>query len=565
MPKTDISVRELVDKVQHSDLTLPEMQRRYVWTGTRVRDLLDSLYRSYPSGTILVWETDDSIDTRNLSVATNGSPTTSQRLLLLDGQQRLTSLTAVLNGQPILVRNRKKPIDILFNLEHPDGPPAEVDEVYENENVEIASEDSQETQRDLQEELKKRTFVVSSPGLRNDPHWINVSDIFTKTDKDILKPLGINSDDEIWEKYSERLKKVRAIKDYQYVMQVLQKNMSYEEVTEIFVRVNSLGAKLRSSDLALAQITSKWRGFMNLLEDFANEFGDDSEYVAEWVAVRMLTVFATKQSKFKSISHVSKENLEKAWDQAKDGMRFAINFLKNNARIESLSHISASMLIIPIAVYAALKNEELSPTEEKRLLKWFYYAHMRGHYGMGSSESILNSDLTVLYKTGDLDDLLKNLVSHVKQLEVTPEELARKNTNSPFFTMLYYILKQNGAKDWFTGLRISEKSIGLSHAIQYHHIFPKSLLQKIGVDSQEINEISNLAFIGGKTNRQITNKEPINYLDKEVVAKSGEEALISQLIPLDKKMWEIDNYQEFLNYRRKAIGDAINEFMKKFE
>jgi hypothetical protein len=74
-----------------------------------------------------------------------------------------------------------------------------------------------------------------------------------------------------------------------------------------------------------------------------------------------------------------------------------------------------------------------------------------------------------------------------------------------------------------------------------------------------------MAFIGGKTNRQITNKEPINYLEKEVVAKRGEEALTSQLIPLDKKMWEIDNYQEFLIYRRKAIADVINKFIKKFE
>ena len=256
---------------------------------------------------------------------------------------------------------------------------------------------------------------------------------------------------------------------------------------------------------------------------------------------------------------------EGAWEQAKNGMNFAINFLKNNAGIECLNHISSPMLIIPIALYASLKNEELTPKEEKQLLKWFFFAHMRGHYGMGSSEGILNSDLAVLYKSGNLEDLLKNLQTHVKQFEVTNQDLAKKNTNSPFFTMLYYILKQNGARDWYTGLRISEKSIGLSHTIQYHHIFPKSLLQKIGVDSQEINEISNLAFIGGKTNRQITNKEPKVYLQKEVLDRNGEEALTSQLIPLEKNMWELSNYNEFLSYRREAIANAINMFMAKFD
>src|SRR3989338_8639732 len=104
MAKTDISVRELVDKVTHGDLTLPEMQRRYVWPATRVRDLLDSLYRGYPSGTILVWETDEDIKDRELAVKSTKSPTTSQKLLLLDGQQRITSLSAILSGEPVQVR-----------------------------------------------------------------------------------------------------------------------------------------------------------------------------------------------------------------------------------------------------------------------------------------------------------------------------------------------------------------------------------------------------------------------------------------------------------------------------
>src|SRR3989344_8981591 len=133
MSKHDISVRELVDKVQRGELCLPEMQRRYVWPGTRVRDLLDSLYRGYPSGTILVWETDEDIETRNLSVHPTRTTTTSTRLLLLDGQQRTTSLAAILSGQPVTVHRRQKPIDILFNLDHPAGPPTEVLEIDESD------------------------------------------------------------------------------------------------------------------------------------------------------------------------------------------------------------------------------------------------------------------------------------------------------------------------------------------------------------------------------------------------------------------------------------------------
>ena len=567
MAQTNIKVNELVNKVQRGELTLPEMQRRYVWPATRVRDLLDSLYRGYPSGTILVWETDEEMPTRELAVRSTRTPTTSQKLLLLDGQQRVTSLSAILGGEPVHVRNRKRPIDILFNLEHPYGPPIDITEVDDNgftADVEDV-EDEETAECDIQEELRKRTFVVASRALQNDPVWVAVSDVFKKTDSQILKSIGISSEDERWDKYSERLQKVRKIADYLYVMEVLEKSMSYEEVTEIFVRVNSLGIKLRGSDLALAQITSRWKGFMQLIEDFANEFKNDEDYIIETgLPVRMMVIFATKQSRFKTVGKISQERLKEAWIQAAEGLRFAINFLRENAGIDNLSYLSSPFLLVPISVYWILKkNEALTPEEEKKLLRWFYLAHMRGHYSMGSSESILDADLNVLFKGKNLDDLAQQLFLHVKKFVVDYDDLNNRGIRSPFFSMLYFVLKQNGVKDWWSGLKLSERHTGNAHTIQYHHIFPKSLLKQY--EKKEVNEIANMAFIGGKTNRQITNKEPISYLEKEVIAKRGEEALISHLIPLDKKLWELVNYRDFLSFRRKAIAEAINKFMKRFE
>lgn len=217
MAKTDIPVQELVDKVKRHELRLPEMQRRYVWTSTQVRDLIDSLYRGYPSGTILVWEPGEEVETRNLSVDTTSTPSTSHFQLLLDGQQRLTSLTTIIFDEPIVVRNRKRAIEILFNLDHPEGPPIEVMETDDQHNTaeEESEEEDSTNQTDVQEELKKRTFVVGTRQLKNDPRWVIVSDVFKKNDRDILKPLGINSDDDRWEKYSKRLEKLRDIRKYQ--------------------------------------------------------------------------------------------------------------------------------------------------------------------------------------------------------------------------------------------------------------------------------------------------------------------------------------------------------------
>ncbi len=569
MPKTDISVRELVDKVQRGELALPEMQRRYVWPATRVRDLLDSLYRGYPSGTILVWETDEEIETRELAVKSTRAPSTSQRLLLLDGQQRITSLSAILSGEPVNVKNRKRPVDILFNLEHPEGPPVEITEVNGNDfttDIEYIK-DKETAERDIQEELRKRTFIVSSRSLQNDPLWVSVSDVFEKDFSEILEKAGITSlQDPRYKKYSKRLQQVRNIENYQYVMQRLTHDRSYAEVTEIFVRVNSLGIKLRGSDLALAQITSRWKGFIRLIEDFAREFKDDEDYIIETgLPVRMLVIFATHQSRFKTVGKISKNKLEESWKDAVEGLHFAINFLRQNAEIDNLSYLSSPFLLIPLSVYWVLKkNEALAPEEEKKMLKWFYSAHMRGHYSIGSSESILDADLGLLFKNKNFDDLFKQLLSHVKKITVDSDDLYNRGIRSPFFSMLYFVLRKNGVKDWWSGLKLSEGNAGNAHKIEYHHIFPKSLL-KDKYDKKEINEIANIAFICGKVNRKITNREPIDYLEKEVVAKRGKDALISQLIPLDKKMWEISNYQQFLNYRRKAISKAINEFMKNFK
>ena len=133
MAKSEATVEELVGMIERGELRLPEMQRRYIWRSTRVRDLLDSLYRGYPSGAILIWESDEDVPLQEFAIEQKGNPYQTTRLLL-DGQQRLTSLSAVIQGKPVKVRGRVKPIEILFNLEHPDELTV-VTEVIENDNI----------------------------------------------------------------------------------------------------------------------------------------------------------------------------------------------------------------------------------------------------------------------------------------------------------------------------------------------------------------------------------------------------------------------------------------------
>ena len=555
--------------VSRGELRLPEMQRQYVWPGTRVRDLLDSLYRGYPSGTILVWETTHESPTRDLAVQQSQNNFSTQKLLL-DGQQRITSLCAVLNGEPVTVRRRKRPIEILFNLDHPDGPPVESTEIEDDIDSPIIEEEEDDTEDDNEtnaqnviQRFNKRTFIISSKQLLALPKWIKVSDVFKgeKSDWMLLKPLGLEPDDEKYEKYTQRLQKLRQIKDYPYVMQVLERDLAYEEVAEIFVRVNSLGVKLKGSDLALAQVTSRWQNSLILFEDFAEKLEASSWFTLDvGLLVRAMVVFATRQSRFKTVQSITLPKMKDAWEKAKEGINFAVNFLKTNAGIEDESLLSSVQLIITIAAYASQKNFELTDQEEKDLLKWTLISNAKGHYSRGSSETILDQDLSRIFQSANLQDLFNLLEQQFGRFAIDPQDLVGRGARSPLFSTAYLALRKKGAKDWISGLGLSLTHQGKLHYIEYHHIFPKSLLSHEGVEKSLINEIANFAFISGRANRRITNKEPIEYLPK-IIEERGEQALVDQLIPLDRELWRLENYQKFLEWRREKIAQEINSFL----
>src|SRR3990172_4071832 len=161
MAKAEASVEELVGMIERGELRLPEMQRRYVWRSTRVRDLLDSLYRGYPSGAILLWETDEVVPLQEFAVEQQKNPYQSTRLLL-DGQQRLTSLSAVIRGEMVSVRGRRRPIELLFNLDHPDQL-ALVTEVNEDgDDDDLIDDEADSSEDELQKRFDRMTFVVGT-------------------------------------------------------------------------------------------------------------------------------------------------------------------------------------------------------------------------------------------------------------------------------------------------------------------------------------------------------------------------------------------------------------------
>ncbi|MBI5165857.1 MAG: DUF262 domain-containing protein [Magnetospirillum sp.] len=563
MGQQDLKIHELVAKIERGDIRLPEMQRRYVWQKTRVRDLLDSLYRGYPSGTILTWETDEGVATRDFAVEQATDVKTFQ--LLLDGQQRLSSLAAIILGKPLHIGGRVRPIDILFNLDHPD----ELEFITEvNEDDDTDGDDTEDaevadaSEDDLLARFSKMAFVVYTKKLAALPQWVSATEVFKEpSDKPFLKAAGVTDmNDPRYDKYTDRLKQLRGIKDYQYRVHILDRDKSYEEVTEIFVRVNSLGAKLRSSDLALAQITAKWRDSLKIFQAFQDDCKKVGFDLGLGIHLKTLVSFITGQSRFRAVSNLSKERLEQGWEDAKKGMDFALNFLRSNVKIDSPALLSSPFLIITLAYFGHARNYHLSRQEAAQLRYWALVANAKARYSRGSSETFLDQDIAAIKKDMGIPGLLQLLKTQVGRLDVQAPDLENRNSRSAYFKTMFLAFRDGEARDWRDQLIISLKHRGSTHTLQFHHIFPWAVLKKLSVSSNKINDICNMAFIGGGTNRKIRDKEPSDYLP-EIVTKLGASALDAQSIPTDPQFWQVNRYDEFLAQRRERVAARLNDYL----
>jgi hypothetical protein len=561
MAKAEASVEELVGMIERGELCLPEMQRRYVWRSTRVRDLLDSLYRGYPSGAILLWETDETVPLQDFAVTQQKNPYQSTRLLL-DGQQRLTSLSAVIRGEPVAVRSRQRPIELLFNLEHPEEL-AVVTEVNEeqDDDEDLIEDEADSSDDELQRRFNKMTFVVATRKLEQLPQWVKVTEVF-KTDEDapFLERAGIEKvSDPRFKKFSQRLARLRGIRKYIYRMDVLERRLSYDEVTEIFVRVNSLGAKLRSSDLALAQITAKWRNSLKVFQAFQQQCAKAGFDLDLGLYLKNLIVFATGQSRFLTVGGLKQEVLQEAWKQSCQGMEFALNFIKSNAGIDSPALLSSPFILVSLAYFGHKRDYQISAEESERLRFWVLVANAKGRYSRGSSETILDQDLSTLKQGAGAPELIDRLRQQVGRLDIAPEELEGRNQRSALFKTMFLAFRTAGAKDWRSNLAIALEHSGAQHRLQFHHIFPKAVL-KSSYTGREADDIANLAFIGGKTNRAISDKPPVEYFPV-LIAKSGTSAFETQCIPTDASLLGAENYKDFLSKRRGVIALRLNEFL----
>jgi len=523
-----LKIKDLISEMSRGGVRIPEIQRSYVWKRSQIAKLLDSIYRGFPTGSVLLWDTMGEVTMRDMAT-TLGRDTRSDfsPKIVLDGQQRLTSLARVFDP------STSKEDRILFNV---------LDEVFES----------------------------YSPRQASDPRWIDTTEILTDhvTELDVLERLcdagvAARNDREQRNDIHNRLKKLAAVREYQYPVEIVRED-DLETVTEIFIRINSGGTRLRDAELALARLAWKVPGSIvgpfEELEDACEERGFelDSRFL-----MRALISVATRQSRFRDLKAFwarPTSDIERAWECTDKGLRLALDFVEGNVGIPGSEFLPSRQTLIPLTVIFS-SRQELDGEESRQLRQWFLIANSFSRYG-GTAETTLNQDLAVLgehcQNISGLLDQARNDLRGVPKIQ--PSDLNRAGTNSPFFPLAYLAAIRRDSVDWFCSIKIRRNSFAQDQQIEYHHIFPKRQLKDLGVDRYTRDEIANIAFLGQKANRRISARKPAEYLAE--IADSDPRRLTAQFVPMDRSLWELNKFPDFLAARRELLAHAMNEVLE---
>ncbi len=523
-------INEILLSIDNGEYTIPEFQRGYVWNSKQVKEFFRSLYLGYPSGSFLIWKTKEPSKIRGEQKDSNSI----FHQLILDGQQRLTTIYTIFKG--------------------------ETPEWYEGVSL----------RTDLYFDLENEEFEYFMPKkMVNNSEWINVSEFLKKGGvNNFIKNLEDLEEDKklYFLKKITILNKLDSIKDYGYYIKEITLT-DIEKVVEIFNLVNKTGTTLNESDLALAIITSNWPNVKDKYREAIEKYKVDNYNFTFNFFTRCINILTTDRGKFTSdIADITEEEFEVAWKKLNKILPHIINVLRDNAYIDSSDNYN-SLYVLYVLVYYLSKNDLNFKSEEEanKAIYWLFTALLWGRFS-GSSESYLEKDMNVIKETNSIDGLINEMhLYRGSNLSLRPDDLALQGIRSKIYNLFYCAIRAQNAKDWTNpAISLYSKNVGYNNKLQKHHIFPKAFLYKKLNSSNSIhkalvNEISNMSFITQQSNIDILDADPAIYLPK-----IDQIQLRKQFVPTNEENYTIDNYELFLEERRKLLCKGLNKFLTQY-
>lgn len=576
---TTLTVNQLIEKIDTGELGLPELQRPFIWKDTKVRELFDSMLRGYPIGYLMLWEC-PALD-KKVHIGIEKHSYDYPKEVIIDGQQRLTSLYAVMKGKKI------------------------VNSKFDEKAIVISYCPLQ------------NKFEVGCQATKNDPEWIyNISDLFTTTNtfkftNSFIKNLaeyrankGETLTDEEQNIISDNIFAVVNLKSYTLPVFDIKANAEEEDVSEIFVRVNANGVSLKQNDFILTLLSLYWDDGRKEIERFSKEStfptkGKVTAYnqittVSAQDVIRVVMAYAFDRARLKygykllrgadfdKRGAVDEELREQRFMILKQKLSDVLNvhnwheFLKAIMNAGYLSGdiiLSGNAIFYSYALYLIAKYRFGASYNENMHLTslWFFYASLVSFYS-GSFEAIVENQL----------NSIKELTSFEKYKEFILSRINERLTNDYFEITLIgsggLAVSGRGNNAWnayVASLNIMNNKIlfskssllvsklfelgidGKRKSLEKHHLFPKKYLKALGYTDAKINQMANYAFIDWKDNMDIFDKSPLLYYPVVCKGMSEDEIRFMEDENALPSGWEKMAYDDFLVERRTLMALKI--------
>ncbi len=593
-----LSVSTILGLIASGDIAIPEIQRPFVWKKTQVRDLLDSLYKGYPTGYLIIW--------KNPNVKLKDGSVSTGKKILIDGQQRVTALMTAIAGIPVINSEYKKDrIKIAFN-------PFEA----------------------LSEDKDAEIFAVQDQSHLKSKKWIpDVAEIF-KNDFSVFSFINRYCSDNpemTPETLDVIITNLRSIGNRLIGVIELSEQLDIDIVTDIFIRINSKGTALSQGDFVMSKIAadetyggnmlrkaidyfahlSVEPSFYNFIKENDTEFAQ-SEYMQKlsWLKDDKETVYDPECDDILRVAFMHMypraklsdlvsllsgrdfetrefkiEITEETYSKLKQGVLNVIN--KNNftqfmLAIRGAGFISDKLvnsymaLDFAYSLYLRLViSKEVSVSEVKRIVqKWYVLSVLTGRYS-SSPESAFYRDIRKINEVGvvkTLDDIEAALLSDNFWDVKVVQDLAYTSTVNP--TYLVYLAAQVAGND----MSLLSNNITVKDLIDIsgdvHHIFPKEYLKSNGYSRNLYNQNANYAYLDTQVNKSIGKKAPCEYFGealrqcetKDITCGSIidieqlKENLATNCIPFEACNMTHENYEEFLEKRRVLMAKKIKDY-----